>query len=104
VDRSQRRFLLCLTVFAALAAVAQHVSGMTELPLYLAPLFVISALLLCGRYLGEDRIVRRWRGLAPHRRVRAVRGRWTAVAERALADLLARSPRLERGPPAPALA
>jgi len=100
VDRLQRRFLLCLTVFAALAAVAQHVSGMTELPLYLAPLFVISTLLLCGRYLGEDRIVRRWRGPAPHRRVRPARGRWTAVAERPLADLLARNPRVERGPPA----
>ena len=100
MDRLQRRFLLCLTVFAALAAVAQGLSGITDLALYLTPLFVISALLLCGRYVAEDRIVRRWRGAVPQRGVRRVRGRWQAVAEQPLGDLLARSPRLERGPPA----
>jgi len=96
----QRRFLACLTAFAALAAVAQGMSGVSELVLYLTPLFLIAALLLCGRYVAEERIVRRWRGTVPHRRPRRMRGRWHAVAEAALLSLLERSPRLERGPPA----
>ena len=75
-------------------------SGVSELVLYLTPLFLIAALLLCGRYVAEDRIVRRWRGTAPTGRPRRVRGRWQAVAERPLVSLLERSPRLERGPPA----
>jgi len=100
VDGVHRRFLACLTAFAALAAVAQGMSGMSELVLYLTPLFLIAALLLCGRYVAEDRIVRRWRGAAPPMRIRRVRGRGQAVAERTLVSLLERSPRLERGPPA----
>jgi hypothetical protein len=104
VDGVQRRFLACLTAFAALAAVAQGVSGMSELVLYLTPLFLIVALLLCGRYVAEERIVRRWRGRTPQRRPRRVRGRWQAVAEKTPVSLLERSPRLERGPPAPAAA
>ena len=100
MDGVHRRFLACLTAVAALAAVAQGMSGMSELVLYLTPLFLIAALLLCGRYVAEDRIVRRWRGTVPQARVRRVRGRWHAVAERPLVSLLERSPRLERGPPA----
>jgi hypothetical protein len=104
MDGVHRRFLACLTAFAALAAVAQGVSGMSELVLYLTPLFLIAALLLCGRYVAEERIVRRWRGGTTDRAPRRVRGRWRAVTEKALVSLLERSPRLERGPPAPASA
>jgi hypothetical protein len=100
VDRLQRRFLVCLTVVAAFAAVAQELSGVSTLVLYLTPLFVIAALLLCGRYVAEERIVRRWRTGFSHRRPREERGRWQAVSERPLVSLLERSPRLERGPPA----
>ena len=99
----QRRFLGCLTALAALSAVAQGLSGMTELVLYLTPLFLIAALLLCGRYVAEDSIVRRWRGTVPRRRRRTT-GRWHAVVEIPLASQLERSPRVSRGPPAPALA
>jgi hypothetical protein len=105
VDRVQRRFLACLTALAALAALAQGMSGVGELALYLTPLFLIAALLLCGRYVAEERIVRRWRATTLRaRRPRRERGRWRAVAEAPLASLLERSPRLERGPPAPASA
>jgi hypothetical protein len=104
VDGVQRRFLACLTALAALAALAQGVSGVGELALYLTPLFLIAALLLCGRYVAEERIVRRWRASVQARRPRRERGRWRAVAERPLASLLERSPRLERGPPARASA
>jgi hypothetical protein len=100
VDRVQRRFLACLTVLAALAALAQGMSGVGELALYLTPLFLIAALLLCGRYVAEERIVRRWRAALPARRLRRVSGRWQTVRERPLVSLLERSPRLERGPPA----
>jgi hypothetical protein len=104
VDGVQRRFLGCLTAFAALAALAQGMSGVSELVLYLTPLFLIAALLLCGRYVAEERIVRRWRGRLPQRRPRRVRSRWRTIAESPVVSLLERSPRLERGPPAPATA
>jgi hypothetical protein len=103
VDGVQRRFLACLTAFAVLAALAQGMSGVSELALYLTPLFLIAALLLCGRYVAEDRIVRRWRAMAP-RRVGRERGRWHTIADVPFVSLLERSPRLERGPPALAAA
>jgi hypothetical protein len=99
VDRVQRRFLVCLTALAALAAVVQGMSGVTELALYLTPLFLVAALLLCGRYVAEDRIVRRWRTAVPRRRARRDRDRRRPLAEAPLVSLLERSPRLERGPP-----
>jgi hypothetical protein len=100
VDRHQRRFLACLTAVAALVAVAQGMSGISQLTLYLAPLFVIAALLLCGRYLAEDRIVRRWRAAVPRRRPRRAKPRRPVVADTPLASRLANTARLERGPPA----
>jgi hypothetical protein len=100
VDRHQRRFLACLTAVAVLVAVAQGLSGISELTLYLTPLFVLAALLLSGRYIAEDRIVQHWRGTAPQRRVRRTRSRWAAVANTPLATRPLRTPRLERGPPA----
>ena len=96
----QRRFLVCLTGLAVLAALIQGMSGMTELALYLTPLFLIAALLLCGRYVAEERIVRRWRGTTAPRRPRPVRTRWRAIWDTPLVSLLERSPSLERGPPA----
>jgi hypothetical protein len=89
-----------MTAVALLAAVVQGVSGMSQLALYLTPLFLIAALLLSGRYVAEERIVRRWRAKVPHRRPRRVRGRWQAVSETPVVSLLERSTRLERGPPA----
>jgi hypothetical protein len=99
VDGAQRRFLACLTVFAALAAVVQAMSGVSELALYLTPLFLIAALLLCGRYVAEDKIVHRWRTRVPSRRPRRVRGRWRPLEQAFYVSLLERSPGLERGPP-----
>jgi hypothetical protein len=100
VDGVQRRFLACLTALAAVAALIQGMSGMTELALYLTPLFLIAALLLCGRYVAEERIVRRWRALVPQRGRRRTRARRRPITRQAFVSLLERSPRLERGPPA----
>ena len=97
----QRRFLLCLTALAALCVAAQAVTGVLELAAYLTPLFLIATLLLSGRYVGEDRIVARWRAaVAVVRRPRRRAVRWQRLHEPRL-----RSQHLEgsfavRGPPA----
>ena len=104
VDRLQRRFLAYLTAFAVLAAIAQGVSGATDLVLFLTPLFLIAALLLSGRYVAEDRIVRRWRA-AVARTVRRARSRWRLpVVEASPRSRHAHGPRPQRGPPALAAA
>ena len=104
MDRLQRRFLACLTAFAVLAAIAQGVSGATELVLFLTPLFLIAALLLCGRYVAEDRIVRRWRAAVARTPSRRARGRWRRCVEASPRPRLAHGPRPQRGPPALAAA
>jgi hypothetical protein len=100
VDRLQRRFLAALTALAALVALAQGMSGVTELALYLTPLFLIAGLLLSGRYIAEDRIVRRWRATHRARRPRREPGRWPVVATLLPPSRLDRLPRPQRGPPA----
>jgi hypothetical protein len=100
VDRTQRRFLAWLTALAVLVALAQGVSGFSELALYLTPLFLLAALLLSGRYIAEDRIVRRWRAIRPARRLRRERGRWPALAAVPPPSRLDGRPRPQRGPPA----
>jgi hypothetical protein len=99
VHGPQRRFLLCLTALAALCVAAQAITGISELALYMTPVFLLAALLLSGRYVGEERIVARCRAaVAIARRPRPRAARWRTV--RAL-----RSQHLEgsfavRGPPA----
>ena len=100
MDRTQRRFLAWLTAMAVLVALAQGVSGIRELTLYLTPLFLLAALLLSGRYIAEDRIVRRWRGTRAKPRTRRERGRWPALAPVPPMSRLDGRPRPQRGPPA----
>jgi hypothetical protein len=95
MDRSQRLFLGCLAALAALCALA----GSPQLVLYLTPLFLVVTLLLCGRFLGEERIVRHWAAKDLPPRVRRLRPRWERVGEIAPASLLQRSPVRRRGPP-----
>ena len=98
----QRRFLLCLTALAALCAAIQGLTGVSELTLFLAPLFVIGSLLLCGRYIGEEKIVARWRAAVRLRRPRAPH-RPLASARRPHAPLqLLQGSFGVRGPPAQA--
>ena len=96
----QRRFLTAMAVLALACAVLQAVTGDAQLVLHLTPLFLIGGLLLAGRYVGEDRIVARWRAALAVARRRPARARWRPRAERALASLLERTPSLLRGPPA----
>jgi hypothetical protein len=97
-DARQRRFLTILTALAALCVVAQAVTGVAELTLYLTPLFLIAALLLSGHYVGEDAIVRAWRGVRRVARRLPVR-RLAVPQARTLSSLLERSPLRRRGPP-----
>jgi hypothetical protein len=99
VDR-QRRFLIFLTALAALAAVLQAVTGVGQLVLYLTPLFLIAALLLSGHYLGEDRIVARWRAAAAPPRRRRLAQRWRPRAVLPLRSVFEHGSFGVRGPPA----
>jgi hypothetical protein len=96
----QRRFLAVMTVLALAGAALQLATGDAQLVLHLTPLFLLGGLLLAGRFVGEDRIVARWRAAMARPRVRRLAARWQKRAERALASLLERSPLALRGPPA----
>ena len=100
--RAERRALMWLAAAAVVLAAAMGVTGATELVLYGGPLLFIAGLLLSGRFIGEERILAR--RAAPTPRLRAERRSWARLPERSLASLLERSPRLQRGPPAPAAA
>jgi len=103
VARPERRLLTCLALAAALCAAAGGFLHVAELALYLTPCFLIVGLLLSGRFVGEDGIVRRRCATEPPP-ARHVRPRWaTPPAPAALRSLLERSPASRRGPPAPAL-
>lgn len=96
----QRRFLIFLTALAALAAVLQAVTGVGQLALYLTPLFLIAALLLSGHYLGEERIVARWRASAPPPLRRRGAQRWRPRAVLPLRSVFEHGSFGVRGPPA----
>ena len=96
----QRRFFAVMTAFAVLIALLQGITGLSDLALYAGPVLLITGMLLCGRFVGEERIIRRLRGAAPVNRRRRLRVRWPRVPARTLASLLAHDPRVERGPPA----
>jgi hypothetical protein len=95
----QRRFLAAMAVFAALCCLPAALLGDPSFVLYPTPLLLILGLLLCGRYVGEERIhdLRRAALAAPRRR--APRQLPRPASERPLASLLDRCTRPERGPP-----
>lgn len=84
-----------LVLLAAILLLALAVGG-AELALTIAPLVLVAAFPLAGRFPGEALIVAR---RAVRLRLRPVKVRWSRVRARALTSLLERSPRSERGPP-----
>ena len=94
----QRSFLIRLTALAAACAALQAVTGISDLALTLTPLFLIAALLLSGRYLGEERIVARWHDAA-RRPASRRRQRWRPRAVLALRSILEHGAVGVRGPP-----
>jgi hypothetical protein len=102
--RTQRALLALLGCVALGVAAMQGLTGVSQLALYAAPFLLLLGLLLSGRFIGEEAILRR-RAARPAPRPRPLPRRWAALPERPLASLLERSVRLERGPPAaPSLA
>jgi len=96
----QRRFLACLALLAISGAGMQALLSTPELALYFTPLLLVVGLLLCGRYVGEERILARRAApvsAAPRRAPRSVR---RPASSRPPASLLAPRAHLERGPPA----
>lgn len=93
-----RRFLLVLTAAALAVSALQGLTGLTDLALYSAPVFLIVALLLGGRFVGEEWIEARVRPARPARRTGQGR-RWGHRRDRALASLLERGACQLRGPP-----
>jgi hypothetical protein len=75
--------------------------GAPDLALGCVPALLILGLLLCGRYVGEERLLAARRASAPSRARRAPRLLPRPASERPLASLLARRPHVERGPPVP---
>jgi hypothetical protein len=100
VPGPQRRFLLYLTALVVACAAAQAFTGIDELTICLTPLFLIAALLLSGRYIGEERIVARWRGTARPQRSRRRTQRWRPRAVLALRSVFLQGSFGVRGPPA----
>jgi hypothetical protein len=96
----QRRFLMCLGALAAGCAVVQAVTGVS-VALYLTPLFLIVALLLSGRFIGEHRIVARWRRSAVPARSQRGPQRWRPRPVPAPRSVLQQGSFGVRGPPAP---
>ena len=70
-----------------------------ELSLYASPFLLLAGLLLSGRFVGEETILRR-RVAAVAARPRHERPRWPRVAFRVPVASLVHDPRIERGPPA----
>ncbi len=95
---AQRRFFSWMTLGAALFCVAPVALGSPDLGLALAPVLLVYGLLVCGRYVGEERILALRRSV--RRRLRRAPRRLPRPAPaRPLASLLHRRPRTERGPP-----
>jgi hypothetical protein len=88
-----------MTVIAAFCCGALGLLGDANVVLGSMPVLLLFGLLLCGRYVGEERLhaLRRAALAAPRRR--APRRLPRPASELPLASLLARRPRLERGPP-----
>ena len=96
--RSSRRLLIRFGAAVLLALlVADAATGLHVLP-YAAPFLLIAALLLSGRYVGEERILALYRALRRPQRRRAPH--WPSLPELPLSAALERAPWSLRGPPA----
>jgi hypothetical protein len=102
VYEPQRRFFVGMAVVAAACFAVPLALDATDLTLCVMPALLIFGLLLCGRYVGEERILARRSAVQPRTR-RAARRIARPASERSLLSLFARRELLERGPPAPDL-
>jgi hypothetical protein len=94
----QRRFLGRMTALAALCCVLPVALGAQHVGLALVPVLLLFGLLLCGRYVGEERILA-LRARRPAAARRAPQRLPRPAPARPFASLLARRPHTGRGPP-----
>jgi hypothetical protein len=95
---AQRRFFSWMTVGAALFCLVPVALGAPDIAIALAPVLLVYGLLVCGRYVGEERILALRQ--AVRRRLRRPPRRLPRPAPaRPLASLLHRRPHTGRGPP-----
>ncbi len=92
--RSRALILALVASLGALAAVSSFHTALHALPF-----FAVLALLLCGRFVGEERILARRVPAAAPRLRRATARRWAPDRPARVSSLFARSPRSFRGPP-----
>jgi len=99
---TRRRVLIGLgAAFVLALAVVNVATGKAsaiEMALYAAPFLGVVALLLSGRYVGEERILAVYRTQAKPARPRS---QWPRIPELPFSAALERAPRSLRGPPAP---
>lgn len=95
--RSTRALIAGLTVVLAMIVA---ISGGVELALFALPFAALVALLVSGRYVGEEHIHALRRTPSLPRRKRAARPRWQRQCPVPTRSLFARAPRTFRGPPA----
>ena len=99
----EQRIFAVLAAVAAALAVAQGLTDVAELALYVSPFLLLAGLLLSGHFVGEETILRR-RAAAPAPRMLRERARWLRRTALAPAFVPVHDPRIERGPPALATA
>ena len=92
--RSRALMVALVLSLGALAAVSSFHMAMHALPF-----FAVLALLLCGRFVGEERILARRAPAAAPRARRATAHRWAPDRPARVSSLFARSVRTLRGPP-----
>ena len=97
---SQRTLMLRLLGLTVLLMAAQAVTGVSDLALYCSPLLLIATLLLSGRYVGEEHMLRAIERARPRSRRAPPRARRPRSAGPVLFSALERSPLSRRGPPA----
>jgi hypothetical protein len=100
---SRRVSITAGAAFMAASTVANVVAGNAsamEMALYAAPFLAIVGLLLNGRYVAEERILRIYRS-QPRPRRRRVARHWPSIAELPFSAGVERAPWSLRGPPAP---
>jgi|SRR3954468_1194486 hypothetical protein len=104
--QSHRRVLIGLGAAFVLALAIVNVAvgnaSATDMALYAAPFLAVVALLISGRYVGEERILAVYR-TQPRRRRRPAR-HWPSIPEQPFSAGIERAPWSLRGPPARAAA
>ena len=98
--RSPRALIAAVAIAVAVLAVV-GLGG--DLALSALPFLALAAMLVCGRYVGEDRILAFHRTPSAPRRRRAAVARWSRTRPSHPRSVFARAPRTFRGLPAPQL-